>query len=162
MSKIDNYPPALQEKRGRPPGTMEMFRNAVKIGVKISFSTDAAVFPHGQNAKEFALMTGLGMAPIDALKSAMETMQNCWAWPKNWHVGKRQARRHHCDAGGSDCRHYRDGACLVRDERRENHPERTTGHANGCQINRGYRRRGPGRLARPPCGFFGLNFALTR
>jgi imidazolonepropionase-like amidohydrolase len=38
--------------------------------VKISFGTDAAVFPHGQNAKEFALMTGLGMKPIDALLSA--------------------------------------------------------------------------------------------
>jgi imidazolonepropionase-like amidohydrolase len=39
-------------------------------GAKISFGTDAAVFPHGQNAKEFALMAGLGMAPIDALKAA--------------------------------------------------------------------------------------------
>jgi imidazolonepropionase-like amidohydrolase len=38
--------------------------------VKIAFGTDAAVFPHGQNAKEFALMTGLGMLPIDALRSA--------------------------------------------------------------------------------------------
>jgi imidazolonepropionase-like amidohydrolase len=47
-----------------------MFRNAVKIGVKISFGTDAAVYPHGQNAKEFRLMVDLGMAPIDALKSA--------------------------------------------------------------------------------------------
>ena len=47
-----------------------MFRNALKIGVKISFGTDAAVFPHGQNAKEFKLMTDLGMPPIDALKSA--------------------------------------------------------------------------------------------
>jgi imidazolonepropionase-like amidohydrolase len=47
-----------------------MFRNAVKMGVKISFGTDAAVFPHGQNAKEFAVMTSLGMAPIDALKAA--------------------------------------------------------------------------------------------
>jgi imidazolonepropionase-like amidohydrolase len=47
-----------------------MFRNAVKIGVKISFGTDAAVYPHGQNAKEFKLMVDLGMAPIDALKSA--------------------------------------------------------------------------------------------
>ena len=71
MSKIDNYPPALQEKaRAAAAARSEMFRNAVKIGVKISFGTDAAVFPHGQNAKEFALMTGLGMAPIDALKSA--------------------------------------------------------------------------------------------
>jgi imidazolonepropionase-like amidohydrolase len=47
-----------------------MFRNAVKIGVKIGFGTDSAVFPHGQNAKEFALMVGLGMAPVDALRSA--------------------------------------------------------------------------------------------
>ncbi len=47
-----------------------MFRNAVKTGVKISFGTDAAVFPHGQKAKEFKLMVDLGMAPIDALRSA--------------------------------------------------------------------------------------------
>ena len=48
-----------------------MFRNAVKMGIKISFGTDAAVYPHGQNAKEFKLMVDLGMTPIDALKSAM-------------------------------------------------------------------------------------------
>jgi imidazolonepropionase-like amidohydrolase len=47
-----------------------MFRNAVKMGVKISFGTDAAVYPHGQNAKEFKLMVDLGMPPIEALKSA--------------------------------------------------------------------------------------------
>jgi imidazolonepropionase-like amidohydrolase len=38
--------------------------------VKISFGTDAAVFPHGLNAKEFKLMVDLGMTPIDALRSA--------------------------------------------------------------------------------------------
>ncbi|MDP9187295.1 MAG: amidohydrolase family protein, partial [Verrucomicrobiota bacterium] len=51
----------------------DMFRNAVKMGIKISFGTDAAVFPHGQNAKEFKLMVDLGMTPIDALKSATGT-----------------------------------------------------------------------------------------
>ena len=71
MSKIDSYPPALQAKaRAAAAARSDMFRNAVKMGVKISFGTDAGVFPHGQNAKEFALMTGLGMAPIDALRSA--------------------------------------------------------------------------------------------
>src|SRR5216117_121059 len=71
MNKIDNYPQALQAKaKSATAARSEMFRNAVKMGVKISFGTDAAVFPHGQNAKEFALMTRLGMAPIDALKSA--------------------------------------------------------------------------------------------
>src|SRR5881396_3183839 len=71
MSKIDNYPPALQAKaKAAGAARSEMFRNAVKMGVRISFGTDAAVFPHGQNAKEFKLMVDLGMTPIDALKSA--------------------------------------------------------------------------------------------
>src|SRR6184192_4970129 len=71
MSKLENYPPALQAKaKLAAAARSEMFRNALKLGVKISFGTDAAVFPHGQNAKEFALMTGLGMTPIDALRTA--------------------------------------------------------------------------------------------
>ena len=71
LGKIDNYPPALQAKaKAAGAARTEMFRNAVKMGVKISFGTDAAVFPHGQNAKEFKLMVDLGMAPIDALKAA--------------------------------------------------------------------------------------------
>jgi imidazolonepropionase-like amidohydrolase len=71
MGKLDQYPPVLQAKaKAAAAARSEMFRNALKIGVKISFGTDAAVYPHGQNAKEFALMTGLGMKPIDALLSA--------------------------------------------------------------------------------------------
>src|SRR5437667_2775633 len=70
LSKIDSYPPALQAKaRAAGAARSEMFRNAVKMGVKIALGTDAGVFPHGDNAKEFALMVGLGMRPIDALRS---------------------------------------------------------------------------------------------
>jgi imidazolonepropionase-like amidohydrolase len=71
MSKLDNYPAALQAKAKAAGATRsDMFRSAVKMGVKISFGTDAAVFPHGQNAKEFKLMVDLGMTPIEALRSA--------------------------------------------------------------------------------------------
>jgi imidazolonepropionase-like amidohydrolase len=71
LGKIDNYPPALQAKaKAAGAARSEMFRNAVKMGVKISFGTDAAVFPHGQNAKEFKLMVDLGMQPIEALRAA--------------------------------------------------------------------------------------------
>ena len=71
MSKIGQYPPALQEKaKAAFNARSEMFRNAVKMGIKISFGTDAAVFPHGQNAKEFKLMVDLGLPPIEALRSA--------------------------------------------------------------------------------------------
>jgi len=71
MGKIGTYPAAVQAKaKAAAAARSDMFRNAVKMGVKVSFGTDAAVFPHGQNAKEFALMVGLGMAPIDALRTA--------------------------------------------------------------------------------------------
>ena len=71
MGKIDNYPLALQTKaKAAAAARSDMFRNAVKMGVRISFGTDAAVFPHGQNAKEFKLMVDLGMNPFEALKSA--------------------------------------------------------------------------------------------
>src|ERR1051326_938139 len=71
IQRLNNYPPALQAKaKAAYDARSDMFRNAVKMGIKISFGTDAAVFPHGQNAKEFKLMVDLGMAPIDALKTA--------------------------------------------------------------------------------------------
>lgn len=47
----------------------DMFRRAQKIGVKIAFGTDAA-FSYGVQAREFALMVGLGMTPAASLRSA--------------------------------------------------------------------------------------------
>src|SRR5205085_3918851 len=54
MGKIAAYPTAVQEKaRAATAARSEMFRNAVQLGVKIAFGTDAGVYPHGENAKEF-------------------------------------------------------------------------------------------------------------
>jgi imidazolonepropionase-like amidohydrolase len=47
----------------------DMFRRALRIGVKIAFGTDAA-FSYGIQAREFGLMVGLGMTPAAALRSA--------------------------------------------------------------------------------------------
>jgi imidazolonepropionase-like amidohydrolase len=70
MGKIGNYPAVLQAKaKAAGAARSEMFRNALKLGVKIGLGTDAAVFPHGENAKEFKLMVDLGMAPMDALRA---------------------------------------------------------------------------------------------
>src|SRR6266404_3963546 len=70
LGKIDAYPPALQAKaKAAGAARSDMFRNAIKIGVKIGLCTDAAVYPHGQNAKEFALMVDLGMPPLEALRA---------------------------------------------------------------------------------------------
>ncbi|HTT01706.1 MAG TPA: amidohydrolase family protein [Steroidobacteraceae bacterium] len=43
---------------------------AYKAGVKIAFGTDAAVYPHGQNAHELELMVQAGMPPLFALQAA--------------------------------------------------------------------------------------------
>jgi imidazolonepropionase-like amidohydrolase len=69
--KAEKFPPAIASKaKAALAARSEMFRNALKAGVKIAFGTDSAVSPHGINAKEFALMTGLGMTPAAALRAA--------------------------------------------------------------------------------------------
>jgi len=70
-TKMSSYPPVIQQKaKAAIAARSDMFRNALKAGVKIAFGTDSAVSPHGMNGKEFALMTGLGMSPAAALRSA--------------------------------------------------------------------------------------------
>ncbi|WP_337185395.1 amidohydrolase family protein [Phenylobacterium sp.] len=49
---------------------MENHRRAIASGVKIAFGTDTGVSSHGDNAKEFALMVGVGMTPAQAIKAA--------------------------------------------------------------------------------------------
>ena len=48
----------------------EGFRKAVKAGVHIAYGTDAGVYPHGDNARQFAYMVKYGMTPLQALRSA--------------------------------------------------------------------------------------------
>jgi len=48
----------------------ENFRKAHKAGVKMIFGTDAGVYPHGQNARQFAFMVKYGMTPLEAIRAA--------------------------------------------------------------------------------------------
>ncbi|MEP6882892.1 MAG: amidohydrolase family protein [Dokdonella sp.] len=48
----------------------EGFRKAVKAGVKISFGTDAGVYPYGDDARQFAYMVRYGLSPLQAIRSA--------------------------------------------------------------------------------------------
>jgi len=66
----DTYPPAIAEKARAAYAAHEaMFKTALRVGTPIALGTDAGVFPHGQNAREFGLMTDLGMSPAAALLS---------------------------------------------------------------------------------------------
>ena len=67
----DYYSPLVRPKAAAiGPQIQETFGRAWKAGVKIAFGTDAGVFPHGDNAKEFAYMVEAGMPPLEAIRSA--------------------------------------------------------------------------------------------
>jgi imidazolonepropionase-like amidohydrolase len=50
----------------------ETFQKAVNAGVKMAFGTDAGVYPHGDNAKQFATMVKFGMTPAQAIRTATQ------------------------------------------------------------------------------------------
>jgi imidazolonepropionase-like amidohydrolase len=72
QSKVPGYyPPQVAAKAAAiGPLIMGTAGRAYKAHVKIAFGTDAAVYPHGQNAHEFELMVQAGMPPMFTLQAA--------------------------------------------------------------------------------------------
>ncbi len=65
------YPPQVAAKAKQVgPIIQQTAGRAYRAGVKIAFGTDAAVYPHGENAKEFAYMVEAGIPPAYALQAA--------------------------------------------------------------------------------------------
>jgi imidazolonepropionase-like amidohydrolase len=75
MAMIENYYPAIIVPKALEIGPMiqETFSKAYKKGVNIAFGTDAGVFPHGQNGKEFRYMVEAGMPAMETIQSATLT-----------------------------------------------------------------------------------------
>jgi imidazolonepropionase-like amidohydrolase len=71
-AKVPGYYPAQVAAKAAAIGPLSMGAagRAYRAGVKIAFGTDAAVFPHGQNAHEFELMVQAGMPPMFTLQAA--------------------------------------------------------------------------------------------
>ena len=68
------YPPLVTPKAlAIGPKIQATFAKAYKAGVKIAFGTDAGVYIHGNNAKEFEYMVEAGMPAVEALRSALLT-----------------------------------------------------------------------------------------
>jgi imidazolonepropionase-like amidohydrolase len=72
QSKVPGYyPPQIAAKAAAiGPLIQATAGRAYKAHVKIAFGTDAAVYPHGQNAHEFELMVGAGMPPMFTIQAA--------------------------------------------------------------------------------------------
>jgi imidazolonepropionase-like amidohydrolase len=75
QSKVPGYYPAQVAAKAAAIGPLIQATagRAYKAHVKIAFGTDAAVYPHGENAHEFELMVGAGMPPMFVIQAATVT-----------------------------------------------------------------------------------------
>ncbi len=71
---------ALEKERMVGQQQREGFRKAAQAGVRIAFGTDAGVYPHGWNAKQFAFMVKYGLTPIQAIQSATLNAAELLGW----------------------------------------------------------------------------------
>jgi imidazolonepropionase-like amidohydrolase len=87
----DDYILSQYEKFGTPAAIIEKekivgrkqrenFRTAVAAGVKVAYGTDAGVYPHGWNGKQFRLMVDWGMTPMQAIQSATVSAADLLGW----------------------------------------------------------------------------------
>jgi imidazolonepropionase-like amidohydrolase len=58
----------------------QVFSKAYHAGVPIVYATDAAVYPHGDNARQFRIMVERGMTPMDAIRSATSVAARYMGW----------------------------------------------------------------------------------
>jgi imidazolonepropionase-like amidohydrolase len=80
--KDTELPPALAAKQAYlGPLAVESFKRDLKYGLKVSFGTDAGVFPHGDNAKEFTARVKHGDTPLHAIQSATVTNADLFGTP---------------------------------------------------------------------------------
>ena len=94
--------PEHSKDLGITPGVLEKARvvmgiagtnigAAMRAGVKVAFGTDAAVYPHGQNAHEFAAMTRRGLTSLQAIQAATVNAADLLGWKER--VGTIEAGR---------------------------------------------------------------------
>jgi imidazolonepropionase-like amidohydrolase len=71
VGRADGWSEEILRKNLETTGAQRQgFRKAVEAGVNISYGTDSGVYPHGDNARQFAYMVKYGMTPLQALQSA--------------------------------------------------------------------------------------------
>jgi imidazolonepropionase-like amidohydrolase len=76
-----NIPPFIMTKaRAVMPTARLNISRAFKAGVKVAFGTDAAVYPHGLNGREFAVMVKLGLTPMQAIQAATVNAADLLGW----------------------------------------------------------------------------------
>jgi imidazolonepropionase-like amidohydrolase len=72
--------PLLAKAQDVIPAARKNIARAFASGVKVAFGTDAAVYPHGLNAHEFAVMVKLGLTPLQAIQAATVNAADLLGW----------------------------------------------------------------------------------
>ena len=70
----------LTKAKAVMPAARRNIGHAFSSGVKVAFGTDAAVYPHGLNAREFAVMVKLGLTPLRAIQAATVNAADLLGW----------------------------------------------------------------------------------
>jgi imidazolonepropionase-like amidohydrolase len=78
--KIGTPPELIAKGKEVMPAARKNVARAFAAGVKVGFGTDAAVYPHGLNAHEFAVMVKLGLTPLQAIQSATINDADLLGW----------------------------------------------------------------------------------
>ena len=61
----------------------QVFTKAHAAGVPITYGTDSGVYPHGDNAKQFAIMVERGMTPMEAIRAATSVAARYIGWERD-------------------------------------------------------------------------------
>jgi len=61
---------SLAKERKVGKAQRERFEAATKAGVNLAFGSDAGVYPHGQNGRQFAYMVDWGLSPMQAIQAS--------------------------------------------------------------------------------------------
>jgi imidazolonepropionase-like amidohydrolase len=79
-AKAGMLPESLEKERALGQLQRDNFRKAFKGGVKMAFGTDAGVYPHGDNARQFRYMVQYGMSPMQAIQAATINAADLLGW----------------------------------------------------------------------------------
>ncbi len=79
--KVGMLPESIEKEKALGRLQRQNFRKAFQAGARMAFGTDAGVYPHGDNARQFAKMVEWGMKPIDAIQAATINAAELLGWP---------------------------------------------------------------------------------
>jgi imidazolonepropionase-like amidohydrolase len=79
-AKAGMLPESIEKEKNLGRLQRENFRKAFQAGAKMAFGTDSGVYPHGDNAKQFAKMVEWGMKPIDAIQASTINAADLIGW----------------------------------------------------------------------------------